>query len=198
MTGLDNILKSITDDAKKKADKIILEAKNEEKKILESSRLKANERFFEIVNNAESQAREIMKRAKSQAELERKNILLEKKYNLISDTILSTKNYILNLDDKNYFNLILLICEKYALPYKGEIIFSDEDFKRIPRGFKTAVSKIAKEKGGDLKISEKTRNISGGVILSYGEIEENCSIDALINENHDDLEDRLNLLFFEE
>ena len=198
MTGLENILKSITDDAKFKADEIILDAKNEEKKILESSRLKANERFFEIVNNAESQAREIMKRAKSQAELERKNILLEKKSKLINDTILSTKDYILNLDDKNYFNLILLICERYALPYKGEIIFSSKDFNRIPRGFKTAVSKIAKKHGGDLKVSEETRNISGGVILSYGEIEENCSIDALINEKRDDLEDKLNLLFFAE
>ena len=50
--------------------------------------------------------------------------------------------------------------------------------------------------GGDLKVSENTVDIPSGFILSYGEIEENCSIDALINEKRDVLEDKLNSLFF--
>lgn len=196
MTGLEKILESINNDAKRKAEEIISDAKKEEQKILEDARLKANQKGFEIINNAEKEARDIVSRAKSQACLERKNLLLKSKNNIIEKSINLTKEYILSLDDKDYFGLMLELCKKNAQPKKGELIFSKKDLERLPRGFKTAVSKIAKELGGDLKVSENTVDIPSGFILSYGEIEENCSIDALINEKRDVLEDKLNSLFF--
>lgn len=196
MTGLDKLLKSIIDEAEENAQQTILSAQASSKKILEDARLKATQRGFEIVAQADLKAKETINRAKSQAELERKNILLKTRYRLIEEAIVSSKKAILSLPDTEYFALMLTLCENHVLPKKGLMIFSEKDLKKLPRGFKTAVSKIAKSAGGDLKVSDMTRNISGGFVLSYGEIEENCSIDALIDEKRDTIEDKLNSLFF--
>lgn len=196
MIGLNKILNSIEEEAEENARQTILKAQTEAKKILDEARLKATQKSFEIVSNADIKAKEIVNRAKSLAELERKNTLLKTRYKLINETILNVKNQVLGLNDADYFALMLSLCEKHVLSKKGVMIFSEKDLKRLPRGFKTAVSRIAKNVGGDLKVSDITRDICGGFILSYGDIEENCSIDSLINENRDALEDKLNSLFF--
>ena len=47
-----------------------------------------------------------------------------------------------------------------------------------------------------LEISKDTVNIDGGFILKYGNIEINSSIDALFEENKDELIDVVNKMFW--
>ena len=49
---------------------------------------------------------------------------------------------------------------------------------------------------GKLKVSSEPKNIDGGFILAYGDIEINCSFDALISEKIDVIKDTLNKIIF--
>ena len=47
-----------------------------------------------------------------------------------------------------------------------------------------------------LHISGDTRDIDGGFVLTYGGIEENCSIDALFDAAHEVLQDKVQEILF--
>ena len=53
-----------------------------------------------------------------------------------------------------------------------------------------------KEKGGEIKINEMPENIDGGFILTYGDIEENCTVKSLFMANSDKLKDVANKVLF--
>ena len=63
-------------------------------------------------------------------------------------------------------------------------------------GFEKDVKTAAKQAGGKLSISTESRKIGPGFILSYGGIEENCTIDALLEEKKDDLTDTVREILF--
>lgn len=196
MTGLDKIVNYIGAEASAAADKIIQEATVEAEKIVNQAKIDADNRANLIVKNAEKKAETIIKRAASLENLKERELILAAKREQINLVLNETKKFMRNLPVDEYFELILRLCKKYICPLKGEIIFSDADLKRIPRGFKTALSKLAKSLGGELRISEQTRNLDGGFVLSYGDIEENCSFDALFHSNFDLLSDKVSQILF--
>ena len=59
-------------------------------------------------------------------------------------------------------------------------MLSENDIKRMPDTFNSFVS----ENYPELKIV-KSKKIDAGFVIKYGDIEENCTIDALIEENID-------------
>ena len=196
MTGLDKILDCIAAEAAAEAEKIIAEAELDAEKIIEKAKDLAENEAKIIIKNAEDKADFITKRAASLCELKEREAILEAKREQINFILDETKKVLRSLPDDEYFALILKLCKKYLSSAKGEIIFSAADLKRIPRGFKTNLSKLAKAVGGDIKVSEQTRNINGGFILSYGDIEENCSFDALFESNFELLSDKVNEILF--
>jgi V/A-type H+-transporting ATPase subunit E len=56
---------------------------------------------------------------------------------------------------------------------------------------------LADKKNASLIISENTVTIDGGFILKYGDVEENCSFDALFSSAKEELSDRVNAILFE-
>ena len=68
-----------------------------------------------------------------------------------------------------------------------------KDLSRLPAGF---AEKISDATNGKLKVSSEPKNIDGGFILAYGDIEINCSFDALISEKIDVIKDTLNKIIF--
>ena len=56
------------------------------------------------------------------------------------------------------------------------------------------IKSVAKD--ADLKISETPANIKNGFVLSYGDVEENCSFDALIEASKETLQDKIGQMLF--
>lgn len=196
MTGLDKIVNCIDTEATAAYEEIIDEAKSEAKKIIEKAKKDAEDSANLIIKNAENEADFVLKRAASLEKLKKSEIILNSKREEINYILDEAKKSLLNLPDEEYFNLILKLCKKYISPLKGEIIFSASDLKRIPGDLKADLSKLAEDIGGDITISEQTRDIDGGFILSYGNIEENCSFDTLFESNFDLLSDKVNEMLF--
>ena len=196
MTGLDKIVeqileeaenesKTILEDANKKAEQIIADAKKEAEKIKANSDEKISMEKLSGEN-----------RAKSSADLKKRQTVLKAKQEIINDIISKAHESLINMEDEKYFEMMEKIVDKSVLPKDGQIVFSERDSKRLPKDFEKKVSDIAKKHGGSLTLSDKNADIDGGFILVYGGIEENCSISAMFNANKENMADKVNSLLF--
>ena len=85
--------------------------------------------------------------------------------------------------------MIAKLLEKNTAEGEGVLSFSAKDLKRLPSDFASLASKIAAENNGKITIAEEAADIEDGFILSYGGIEENCTLKALFADKEDELRD---------
>ena len=114
----------------------------------------------------------------------------------IDKVIETAVNTLKNLESDDYFKVILHMVPKYAPSKDGVICFSSEDLARLPEGFEDEINK-ALDGRASLTLSDKPADINGGFILKYGDIEENCSFDALIESSKETLQDKIGQILFE-
>lgn len=199
MTGLEKILKAIEDEAASNAQVILKQADKEAEDILQAARLEAEKKCTEIAAKSEAEVKDILSRAESAAALLRKKSVLDSKQRMISDVIESAENTLVKLDDAGYTEFILRMVEKYAHNKPGKLLFAASDRNRFPADFEAVLNKALTEKpGATLQISDKATKIDGGFILEYGDIEENCSFEALFSAAKDDLQEKVNVFLFKQ
>lgn len=196
MTGLENIIKGIEDEAKLLADDILKRAKYEADEITARAKQIAMNEVLSISDKSKKQIKFIEEKNKSFSEMKGKQIILQSKNDIINSVIKNAKSEILNMSDDNYFNFILKLVNKYLSPKSATIIFSNKDLNRMTYDFRNELISLAESKGSQLTISSSGADISGGFIISYGEIEENCSLDALFESFHADISDRISQVLF--
>jgi V/A-type H+-transporting ATPase subunit E len=197
MTGLEKILKAINDEAQLVADKILEEANRQAQEILAAAKSEAEKKEAQITEKAELEVRDIMNRSESAAALQERKILLETKQQLISSTIAKARSSLAELPALEYIEIILSMVKKYAHDSAGQIQFSAADIRRLPADFNELLKNALSNRPlAELTVSEKTANLDGGFLLIYGDIEENCSFDALFSAEKDTLQDKVYSLLF--
>ena len=169
MTGLEQIIKQIEDDAAASA--------------------------ASIRRDAEEKAAQIASRAESAAALQKRQSILAAKQQIIRELMDKSLRAMDALAPVDYFANIQKLVHKYALAQNGEIFFSQRDLDRLPKGFEQQLAQ-AVPAGGSLKISREPRNMEGGFVLVYGGVEQNCSFAALFDAARDSLQDKLHALLF--
>ena len=119
------------------------------------------------------------------------------KQQVINDIIEKARLKLTGLPDNEYFEVILNIVKKHAHNQAGVIKFSQRDLDRLPEKFDKKLNEAIKDiENASLSISEESVPIDGGFILVYGDIEENCSFEALFNHSKDELQDKVNAFLF--
>ncbi|BCJ94777.1 hypothetical protein acsn021_23460 [Anaerocolumna cellulosilytica] len=197
MTGLEKILKHIEEDAVSAADKIVAEANIKAAEILAEAQTEGEKRCAEIAERSKLEVQSCLSRAESAARLHEKKLILSTKQEIIGDVIAKAKESLIKLPDKEYFNILLKMVQKHALAQTGQILFSPDDKKRLPNDFSQAIEDCLKGvDGAALSLSEDTRNVNGGFVLVYGEVEINCSFDALFASAREDLQDKVCQILF--
>ncbi len=198
MTGLEKIIKAIEADARANADKILAEAREEAEKILSLAKEEAERSCAKIAEKPASEAKAILSRAESGARLIKRQMILDAKQKMINEVILKAKEKLTSLLDTDYFEIILQIVKKHAHAQPGIIMFSQTDLDRMPKKFEKSLNAAIKEiQNASLTISEEDARVDGGFILVYGDIEENCSFDALFGNAKEELQDKVNAFLFE-
>ncbi len=198
MTGLEKILKAIEADAQSEADAVIARAKSEADEILANARREAEQRCRQIAEKSEADAKAVLSRAESSAALQEKKILLDVKQQIISNIITSARNKLAQLPDSEYTDIILSIIKKNAHNTPGKIVISDTGRKRLTQDFDGRLTDALKDlPGATLSFSEEKPSFEGGFLLVYGDIEENCSFDAMFADEKDTLQDKVNSLLFD-
>lgn len=190
MSGLDKILEHISSEAANHANKIIENAKAEADRILEREKEEAVRLETQIRKQSELDVAAATKRIQSAADLKEKRMILEAKQKEIDSVIADARATLASLDEDAYFATLSKMLDKYATDREGTICFSAKDAARLPRDF------VKKAKAHELTVSEQTVAIDGGFVLIYGDIEENCSFEALINAAKEDLQDKIGQILF--
>ncbi len=197
MTGLEKILNAIEADAKHAADIVLEQAKQEAEQIMAVAKAEADEKCAAIASKSDMDTKAVLSRAESAAALQEKKALLDAKQQMISDVILKARKSLDSLPDKEYTELILKMVGKFAHQKPGRIIFSAADKKRLPADIGNKITDaLAGKNSAALTVSEENTEISGGFLLIYGDIEENCTFDALFAAAREDLQDKVNAFLY--
>ena len=83
------------------------------------------------------------------------------------------------LPDEQYTEFLASLAAKAARTGKETVILSQKDRTRVGKAVVTKANELIGA-GGALTLSEKTRPIKGGLILSDGAVEFNCTFETLI------------------
>lgn len=196
MTGLDKILSQIKSQAQDAADAQIASARQQAEEIIKEMEDKAQQESERIKQQYFVESENIIARAESSAALQKRKAILSAKQQIIGDIIEKAKHNAINLPQQEYFELIRKMILQHALPQNGQIIFSKRDKNRLPHDFEQGLNTEISSIGGVLTLSEETRTFKGGFILVYGEVEVNCTFEALFESRLDILQDKLNKFLF--
>lgn len=196
MSGLDKMKSRILEEADHSAKEIMDKANAEAEAVIKAAEEEARAEAGRISSKAERDAADYAKRVASSVDMRRKQAYLAAKQEVISHVLESAYSTVMNLEEKEYFDMLEKLLERYVLPEEGEICFSAKDLGRMPEGFSGKIKTIAANKGGSLTLSDEARDIDGGFLLVYGGIEENCTIKAVFDAKREELSDQVNRLLF--
>lgn len=200
MEGLDRILNRIQSDSKAKATEIIDKANADAKEITDAMKAKVDAKVSEILSKIDQDKKNIEERTIASKEHKLKQMKLTTRREAIDETLRLAREKINNLSDKDYEELLLKAFDKYVVKNDGrdtvKLCFGEKDIKRLSKDIKDTFVKKASEKGIKMTVSDTPVKIDNGFILDFGDILENCSFDAMIDQNKEMLEDIVKKILF--
>ena len=178
MDGIEKITGRIAADGEKEADAILTEARRQADEILARYEAQAKRESEEILSRGKRNADERVERLASVAQLDARKLELAAKQEMLSKAYDLALEKLVNLPDKDYVTLLADLAVKASSTGKEAVIFSQKDRTRYGKQVVTQANERLKD--GHLTMSEQTRPIQGGLILSDGDVEVNCTFETLV------------------
>lgn len=194
MNGLEKIKEQIILDAKKQCEEIIGSARASAEKELGAYKAKLEEEKQQALLKAGNDASAIASAAESGAAKAARQVILSRKSEYINNTTSKVLEALCALPEGEYFDFIIDFALKNASEGACKAYFNAKDLARLPKDFEL-VSKL-KAKGSECEIAAEAKQISGGIILDYGDIVIDGSFEAIIEEYHEEIKSKLNELIF--
>jgi V/A-type H+/Na+-transporting ATPase subunit E len=198
MAGVEKIKEKILQDAEAKANEILGKAELQAKEVLEKAKQKAALRAKEISQKSTHDISEKKRIINSIVELDmRKDILTAKQQSIeaVFEKVLERMN---SLDDNKYEQVVFDMLTATVESGEEEVVMSESRSKKLSADFISKANKALEAAGkkGNIKISDETRNISGGFILKGQGVEINNSFEAVIRLYRDEIEPKVAEIFF--
>ncbi|NLD87101.1 MAG: hypothetical protein GX633_02430 [Clostridiales bacterium] len=184
MKGIEKIIDRIADSSNAEYEAIIDKAVAEAEEIISQGKKTIEDQCDIIIDEANKESSEIIRRAVSMAYLEARKKKLETKQVVIDKAFTAAVESILSMPANEYQALLVSLAVN-AGKDGGEVIFSASD--RTKFGKQVVIAANEKLNGSSLTLSVETRDIPGGLIVKNGSIEINCDIQALIKFSRDEL-----------
>lgn len=181
MNRLDVILDSVISEAERKAESIINEARREIKEKESAGYYKQQQlrQQYETAIRTETE-KEIMM-MESQRRLERSRSITRLRAEFIENAVEKAKERILAYPAEKYFEIMYRIFSDCVPKKGGSIFFNKRDLERMPNGFIDRCRLLVTE--GHLVLESEPVPISGGFIINSQRIYENCSVEAMFEDN---------------
>lgn len=199
MKGTEKIIAHIRADGDAEAKKIIDAAsKQDEEKRAESFKAALSE-YEKLMQAGNAECEDILSGSRRIAEMEAKKSVLSVKQEMISAAFDAAREEIVNMPRDKYTQFLARMAAEAAVSGMEEIVLNARDKAEVGKAVCKAANELLSAKGtpGKLTVSEETADISGGVIVRFGGIETNCSIDALIRQRRSGLSTEVAAALFE-
>ena len=199
MKGTEKIIAHIRADGDAEAKKIIDAAsKQAEEKRAESFKAALSE-YEKLMQAGNAECEDILSGSRRIAEMEAKKSVLSVKQEMISAAFEAAREEIVNMPRDKYTQFLARMAAEAAASGMEEIVLNARDKAEVGKSVCKAANELLSAKGtpGKLTVSEDTADISGGVIVRFGGIETNCSIDALIRQRRSGLSTEVAAALFE-
>lgn len=178
MNGIEKIIERIAADAQAEMDAILAEARAKADAIGADYAKQAEKVASDVVNKGELAAKEREERLVAMADMERRKALLGAKQEMLTKAFDLALEKLCALPDEEYIKLLASLIVKASRTGQEAVILSQKDRTRVGKAVVTAANDALPN--GRLTLSEQTRPIKGGLILSDGKVDTNCSFETLV------------------
>lgn len=177
MTGTEKILAHIDADAREKADAVLKAAEEKCAAIRAEYEQKASALYSSRIREGVKACQDREDGALRISRMEARKCMLAVKQEMVSKSFDMAKDSIVDLPEAEYVAFLKKLAEKAGAAEGGEIILNSRDRASIGEKLITALNSGSAE----LRLSEETRDIAGGLILRKGNVEANSSVELLID-----------------
>lgn len=199
MKGTEKIIAHIRADGDAEAKKILDAAAKQAEEIRAASFKEALSEYERLMEAGNAECEDILSGSRRIAEMEAKKNVLSVKQEMISAAFDAAREEIVNMPRDKYTQFLARMATEAAASGMEEIVLNARDKAEVGKAVCKAANELLSAKGtpGKLTVSEDTADISGGVIVRFGGIETNCSIDALIRQRRSGLSTEVAAALFE-
>ena len=179
MDGIEKITGRIAADGQKEADAILAEARRQAGEIAARYDAQAKKESEDIVSRGRRAADERVERLAGVAKLDARKLELAAKQEMLKKAYDLALEKLENLPDDQAVALLAQLAVEASSTGREQVILSQKDRARYG---KAAVTRANERLGeGRLTLSEQTRPIRGGLILSDGDVEVNGTFETLVD-----------------
>lgn len=182
MNGIEKITNRLMEDAKEEVSAIEAEASAQCTEILARYNKEAEDLYWKMATAGKQAADQRRERMEGAASLEAKKQVLLFKQGQIEKTFEEAAQHIVDLPEEQYVTLLASLVCQAASTGEEKLIFSAKDRGRVGKAVTLAANEGLSKKGlaANLSMSEETRDILGGVVVTNGQVDLNCSVEALV------------------
>jgi V/A-type H+-transporting ATPase subunit E len=179
MTGIEKITGRIQGDAAAEVQEILAQGQKDADAVTARYADQAEQAINEQLSRGESSAAQREARLISAAEMQAKQQLLQTRQTLLDEAFALALNKLQTQPEAEMIALLAQLAAKASVTGREEIILSKDEGKR----YGAQVAEKANEllgKRGRLTLSKKAGAFQGGLVLSDGEVEVNCTFATLV------------------
>ncbi len=176
MNGIEKVAARIVSDAQQEAALRIKETESAAVQLRAQADAEAGELRRRLLSEGEAAAEKRFSLLISSAETENRKSALGVKQKLLSAAFSRAVELLRAMDREKYVKLLAALAVRASETGTEQIILNPEDRAAYGEAIAAEARRLS---GKDLTLSEETRPIVGGLILSQGRIEVNCALDTL-------------------
>lgn len=178
--ALQDIIKTILDEAENDAAKIRREGDVKVKEIEDEGRKKVEQEEASIEENISKEAQKIVDRVKFESNIEERNKIVSIKQEIVDEVFSKAQNKIKEINDEEYVSLLKKLINSLPEVEAGEIISVS--------GKEELTRRALQESGKDYSISNDTIDGLGGFLFKSSDIEVNNRFEELLSGLKESLE----------
>lgn len=199
MTGIENITGRIQADAQAEIDRIQADARREAERISAGYAARADRECADLLARGEKSAQERGSRLVSAAEMESRKMTLAAKQEVLDQAFELALQKLLSLSQADYVALLAKLAASAARTGREQIILNPDDQKKLGAQVVSQANQLLSKADLEpkLSLSEQTRPIQGGLLLSDGAVEVNCALETLVRLSRTEATGEVSRLLFQ-
>lgn len=181
MNGIEKITARILTDSEAEAAEIIARAKRQAESVLNEQKQAAELESSQLLRSGEKAASEQSARLAAAAESESKRMLLASRQKMLDKAFELALDKLCSHPDK--VEIMAKLAFMASESGTERVIMNKTDRQQIGSAVVLAANKLLSSSGkkSELTLAEETRDIRGGLYLSSGNIETNCTFETLVS-----------------